>query len=320
MLLKTKRRPNLAGVARAAGVLLCVWLCLLAFGAGAVRADLNEMMLGLGGELMRYEGARQQGEAHALTLNGAVLEVSSGMSERSLSAVLDDFEARCAAHDGQLGRQIEDAERQAAESGVEGFSVESSVLDATMREDDGQEGYVACFDMGDGPRSPDDILARVEDFVATGDLSRVGGLRYVYAEQTETGTHFVTFASTGELPVMAMFPAEGDAPGADVPGVPRPPGSRRLLSATDTQAPVSMTMFVRSDLDVDGMERFYRESLTDSGFSLLEDEENPFVSRDGATALVAERDDTTYVIVLGTDPDGGSVASILTARDAPVTL
>lgn len=62
------------------------------------------------------------------------------------------------------------------------------------------------------------------------DLTRFGAFFGAYLKPSPEGTSLLTWAPLGPLDPMRMFPAQGDAPGADHPDVPRPPG-RRLLAA-----------------------------------------------------------------------------------------
>ncbi|UJR82147.1 hypothetical protein [Sandaracinus amylolyticus] len=300
-------RERAKGFGRAAGFLSLVWIAATLVAVRAARADLDEVMLGFGAETMHLAEARQQSAPTALSINGAEILVSSGMDDRELDAVLDVFEARCRASDGHLHAQLERAgETEVAAGGW---------LDGTLREDDDDRGYVACLDLGPEDVEPSALLERVQRFVDTGDLAAIGELRYVFAERAEHGTHFVAYWTEGSFPISTMFPSEGDAPGRDVDGVSRPPGSRRVLSARAGDEPYALTVFTGASMGVDGLERFYRDSLSSEGFRLLEPEalEGRAYESDGALGLVAERDGRMVTVVMVDDPEAGPTVEMLEA-------
>jgi hypothetical protein len=95
-------------------------------------------------------------------------------------------------------------------------------------------------------------------------------MRYIYAEESEGTTLFVAFWTEGEFKVLDMFPPEGDAPGRDIDGVPRPPHARRILSAWEEGEPQSITVYDGSPQDPDGLEAWYREQMPEEGWHPLE--------------------------------------------------
>jgi hypothetical protein len=307
-----------AAIGRVIGFLSLVWIVASIGAAGMVRADLDEAMLGFGAEMMRLDRARQQSEPAPLTINGARVSVSSGMSDASVDEVLDEVEARCRARDSHLGAQLEPGGEHgavlAAEAGIEN----AGVLDSTLRESDGERGYVACLDMGPDDVGPEEILARVERFLESGDISDIGHLRYAFAERAGEGSHFVAYWSDGPLNVGEMFPSTGDAPGEDVEGVARPPSSRRILSARADGEPYGLTVYGDSPLSATQLEAFHRRSLLEAGFVLRDidgdtDGETVVAAYEveGGRGLVAERDGRLVLVVIGSDPEDRGTVEIV---------
>jgi len=58
-------------------------------------------------------------------------------------------------------------------------------------------------------------------------------VRYTLAKQADERTvSLITIATESSVPIETLFPAEGDVPGGDFDGVPRPNGSRRVFAAS----------------------------------------------------------------------------------------
>ena len=92
----------------------------------------------------------------------------------------------------------------------------------------GNEAIVACFEFSPAVGATS-FSSRFARLLAHGDLNSLGRLRLIFArKQAAPGTPFLS-ATADSLPLPLMFPREGDAPGADLPWMPRPLG-RRVLS------------------------------------------------------------------------------------------
>ncbi len=262
--------PNLL---RLSGFLLVVYAVGTALVARHVRAEASEMMMGLGGQMMQYASADMQDEPRALYVNGQHIGFGSGHArERSVTEVLDFFEARCRQRDGRFVEAIGDL-ASATEIGTPDWSL----IDGTMRESDETGGYVACFDMGAEAVGPQGLLTRLSSFLDSGDLSDVGGLRYVYARpMSEGGTHFLVFHADDHLNVYEMFPATGDAPGVDVRGVPRPDGTRRLLSAWEEGDSHAVTIYTADGRGPEDLREWYRTEMRAASWEIVEPSDAEF--------------------------------------------
>jgi hypothetical protein len=153
---------------------------------------------------------------------------------------------------------------------------------------------VACIDLGSDEISPPEILQRVDRFLRTGELSTLGGLRYAMAERGERATSFITFWTEGKANLFEAFPSDGDAPGRDAQGVPRPPGSVRVLSAWERDRAPALSVYRVASLDAVELEGFYRRSLPENGWQVLAPSAPAGLGAGGV--IFAERAGRTVVI------------------------
>jgi len=102
-----------------------------------------------------------------------------------------------------------------------------------LREMDGdRRGLVACFADDDAEGGSSGAARRIGRFLSSGDLRALGKLRYVVAKKAKSGkTHVVTAWTDSSFDLTRLLPSEGDAPGSDADGMPRPVRARRLLTA-----------------------------------------------------------------------------------------
>lgn len=288
-----------------------VGLVVVGWAYRSATAQLDQTLTELGTQMMVYEHATHQDMPRQLVVNGQTLHLSSGTAARSLTDVLDYFEARCAEADGELTLQMQRLVSDHPEVG-------GDVPDApTIRRDDGRSGYVACIDLGDESIDVNELVLRLGRFGSTGDVSEIGDARYVFAEQDlidgEISTHFVAMWTEGELNVRRMFPESGDAPGRDVEGVSRPPRARRILHGAERGMPQSLTVYATHE-DVSALETFYREDLAQNGWTLIA-QGGAARPANAPSTLIAERGGRMVTVMFQPDPAGdGSTAAIF---DAP---
>ena len=282
-------------------------------------AQMDNGLMDLGARMMRYDDARRQDAPRELVLNGQMVRFSSGTAPRTATQVLDHFEQRCAQVDGGLGSYMADLQHDHPEMGATG---EPPTAVPTMREEQDGRGYVTCMDMGEEPVGIGELVERLGRYGESGDVSAIGEVRFVFAEQMGEGesasTHFVAMWTVGEFNVRSMFPDTGDAPGRDVPGVRRPPNTRRIVSSFERGQPQSMTVYEggRSESD---LESFYRDSLVDDGWALIEHPDAPgdpaLHTGDMPRIVVAERGPRMVTVVFATRPtDGMASAAVFDAQ------
>jgi len=294
---------------------LFVWVVAVVWAANRVEAEVQEIMLGLGAEMMQMPDA-DTGRLRQMNFNGAPIQFRTSRTDKPMAEVLDYFEARCMERDGRLAEQLE--ELMVREPQLEGL--DPSELDGTMRFDTSQRGYVACLDMGDEQQDHEAIINRVGEFIRTGDIADVGHMRYLFAQRVENDeTFFVTVFSDHPVNIYEMFPTEGDAPGEDPEDIARPPGARRLLSAYEEGKPYGM--FVYTDgggSSAAETEALYRtELMPQRGWEPVALRDGERVQVDGSYTSVWEKGERLVTLVFGESEQGETTTSVLTSDEEP---
>lgn len=283
--------------------------------ARRARADVQEIMLGVGAQMMHFDGADHHDAPRALYLNGQQMMLATASTHKTVDEVLDYYEARCRNRDGDFNADIERAVTSQHEHIPAGHD---DAFDTTLRHNGGRVGFVACLDTGHDHLTMQQLLDRIRDFTQTGDVASVGHLRYAYVDATGQSTHVVTFWTEHHLNVRAMFPRSGDAPGRDVIDVPRPPSSRRFLSAWEDGYAQSITLYAKSSANEAGLRRFYTQTLPHNGWTILDPSrarsQRARPNADVAHVLAAERGDQSIFLVLGEDEEGHGTTVVLTSR------
>lgn len=221
-------------------------------------AELGQDALSLGPELERWAGLL--GPANTIELNGHTLHLGSLHSELTVGDVMSRFRTLCTRESGGLAEELRTRPLALSED------EEALALGVSKQTFGEASGASACLARGatGGGR---DLLARAATLLRTGDLSSLGQLRYVFARKLEDGrTQSVLVWNEGPLHVDEMFPASGDAAGHDLTGVPRPRGSRRLLSAQVAGQPYGLLAYeVGQEQPLAALDRYDTE-LRASGF------------------------------------------------------
>ncbi len=282
------------------GVFL-VLVCVAAFGLllRSVRAEMREALWGFGAQVMEYSDAPHEA-VRQLQLNGASLSFRTQTVDAPLADVLEHYEALCEARDAGLAEQL--TTFLSIHSGAPSMSV--GVLGAITTQTASGEGagYVACLDMGDPPRGLEALASEFVRFAETGDLRSIGELRYVLARRVPNfageKTFLLTVWADAALRLDRMLPRDGaDAAGRDPVGVPRPPGTQRILSAWEVQQPSSVFVYHFSANRATEVQSFYRRELPRNGWTIVE--RNPLESMevDGIRMLSAENGDRLVTVL-----------------------
>ncbi|MCB9623318.1 MAG: hypothetical protein H6723_08250 [Sandaracinus sp.] len=304
-------------VLRVAGVLAVVYVVALVLAARQAAAEVDELMLGLGAELLRFPDSTQD-EVRRVSLNGASIEMTTGITDRPIDEVLAYFEARCQERDGGVSETIQRILDEGNDLGVAAADV-----DTTMTMNTGTRGFVACLDPGEGAdlSTSESLLDRAERALATGRIGDLGHLRYIYVEryseeQGRYGTHIVSISSDDDLDVKRLFPETADAPGRDPEGVPRAENLQRILSAFEVGKPYGMTIYSRRGGDPARLAAWYRRELPRAGWDLVEMREGERVEIDGQHLLTGVRDERLVTVVVGRQDDLATV-TVLTSDEEP---
>lgn len=306
--LKSRIASALPKMARVLVFAVVVYGIAMAFAIRSARAEVEEIMLGLGAEMMHHPGA-EESRLRELQLNGAAIQMRTGWVSESLEETLAFFEAKCQERDGRLAQQM----AEVGERLPEFAQLERDSVDGTLTMNEGSRGYVSCLDMGEEEQDANSIISRVTRFLDTGNIADVGNLRYMYAERGEGSTFYVTMFSDSDLNLNRMFPENGDAPGVDV--VPRPEGSRRILSSSETGEPYSMTIYSSTGEDVSGVASHFETSLPTEGWDVAEGQPGERVTLNGARIITFAKGERLVTVSIHAE-DGMTVSSVMMSDSA----
>lgn len=308
-MLRTKPSPLLARALRLALFLVCCQVVFTLMLARHVNAQVKNLMLTVGSQLMQLGEPGAARPPRTLMLNGTELRLRVQTARnRKLGEVLDTFERRCRERSGRFHELL-------TERSVELTQPQRELLDGVIRADAGRAGMVACLDVGEARLGVGELLERVHRFLRSGDVSDIGYVRYVRAEQDGADVFLVMFWNDGPFNIRRMFPTSGDAPGVDIPGLPRPPKSRRVLSAWEEGEGPALNLYEVEGMSADASDRHYRATLAEQGWHALNPESSGtrktrglMVMRGGLTAVLASSDTErgSLISVLPMDDKGGA--------------
>lgn len=229
--------------------------------ARSVYGSVKDSALEVGDELVRFGDLFAQ--KNKVRINGELMNVASAVTDAPLKDVLDRFETECRAHAGGLAEEFarlpEALKTKAPKelTGPEGLGV--------VRKEENGRGMVACLAQ-DGAGGSAGLLTRLSEFAKTGDLGKIGKLRYVVAKKTQAGaTHVVTAWTDGPFRLGHAFPKTGDAPGSDADNAPRPGACRRLLTAGVEGTPYGVRIYDAAGTPAEVL-RSYDEAMPKLGW------------------------------------------------------
>jgi len=265
--------------------------------AHKARADVGHAALDVGRELAETTHGLDGG--YTATLNGQRFHLGESTTDASVSAVLEDAEKACAERPGALAGLFEAMPTKGTLKGGKPYHLEGSFTHGIVRNGTDKDGVVMCF-TGD-PEKPRSTTEALTAFAETQDLGALGKLRYTYAKRDAAGKTHVTFASTDAHFSLAAITTGGETLGHDG-AVPRPAGSRRILTAAIEGAP-QLTNVLESGDKVEKVIAHYDETLKKAGFERITPPSSTHTLRlyyrDGFEVLVAARtqDDKTVFAV-----------------------
>jgi len=255
---------------------LAIFLSIVIIGAQvllarAVKKRVDESFLELGSGLAQLDSSVPHKGPRVVELNGARLHFASASTDEKVEDVIERSKKDCGPQE-----------------------------DKALKGSAGGRGFVACFVPTPGAAGPQ--VGEVREVIPP-------TYRYVYAQPGSEKTVVITVEADGTIELKKLFPEEGDAPGADAPGVPRPPGARRTLTAREEGSPQQMTLYVTKDKNPAELEAWYRARLPDHGWRPLEGGRR----NGGPRVLVAGRKGTLAALVFDKDESGGASVAILTS-------
>ncbi|APS00526.1 hypothetical protein [Pajaroellobacter abortibovis] len=207
--------------------------------ARSVYGHFKETALSIGQELTKLGDSI--GTENRVRLNGELIHLSSTLTKNPMHAVLDQFEALCHEQSSDLTKELPDLS-QTLQKKVPPLT--PSLRFGIIREEEkNKNGFIACFTQDEKQRGVG-ILARMKNFIETGDLTSFGKFHYVVVKTVpENQTHVVSVWIDESFSIYRLFPKEGDAPGSDPEQTYRPPRTRRLLSATVEGIPYGVHIY-----------------------------------------------------------------------------
>lgn len=189
--------------------------------------QVRERLRGLGAELFEWSALAPDSGIRTLTVNGLSLRLLTLSSDRGVQAALDEV--------GSVGCE-------GAGIRIGSANDVRIVFDGILRHESEREGMLACLDTG-GPLDPSQLRLRLAGALKSGDLGDLGQLRFAFARHQQGRTSTLVLFTEGPAELGKAFPRRGDAPGADLPGVPRAPELRRRLSAGESSASPGLTLY-----------------------------------------------------------------------------
>ncbi len=308
--------PNML---RLSAFIAVVYVVAMALAVHKVHAEVEQMMLGLGEELMRYPGAQQEG-ARQVFFNGAAIELRVDTVSGGMSEVLGHYERKCREYDGALGQDLAELmkDKEVAEKLEASEKYDPTLLDGVMAAQTPRAGFVLCLDMGTERRGLDKLAERAKKMMTTGDLSEIGHLRYAWAKPIEGAeperTMLLTMWSDSELNLFRLLPIDGrDVDGQDIADIPRPPQSTRILSSWESGKPYGVTMYAARGESPEVLERYYRALLPEHGWRLFEPRAHHAHKLSGEQVLAAQKADRLVMLVFSQDRANSGVVTVLSS-------
>lgn len=233
----SKARRYIAPMARLTVFILTAAAVLLYIDYRVAKASVMEKLLGIGQRMAPFlddaHGVEPPREVH---MNGVRMWVAAGKTDRSPSEVRRWYAERYAGKGTLTDVITEELKR--------GQVLPPSVTGLSQAEfGDENIGGMAALDLGNNLN-----IRQLKPLVlklAAGKIGEVGHLRYMYFERTANGgTRYLTVWTDDQFDLTKFLPSgEDDAPGSDIQGVPRLPGSVRVLSADERGRVAQMAVY-----------------------------------------------------------------------------
>ncbi len=241
-----------------------VFVCLgsAALAARAAYARANEAALEFGEQLSGLEDLTRG--ANIVLVNGERFHRVIAFVDDSVGSVLDRIQKDCETTPGLLGQAASEAARSYPQA-LDRYPLSPRILRGIVRHEEERRGMVACFtdSRGLGLTGLADAAKR---FAKTSNLAEFGHFRYAFARRTDDGgTQVTTLWADTELNLSTMFPAHGDAAGADSDVLPRPATSRRVLAAAAEGQPYALRLYDTAQAAA-SVQRFYEDWFKQNGW------------------------------------------------------
>jgi len=255
--------------------------------------------------------------AETVLLNGARLHHSVASTSEPVQVVLDRIEAHCNDSPGALASALAELSQEHPKL-LEQHKMPAMFRRAMIRDGNADRGMIVCF-VGERPIALRELTDHLKQFAKTSDLATFGNLRYAYAEKRKDGsTRVVTLWTDGSVKIDEMFPGSGDATGADSQVFPRPPESRRILSAAAEGLSFGLRTY-ESHRSPEFMRTFYDGWMKEHGFLAAahtdHGDTHAYQRGDGAQVFLSfsQEKDLTYVTMTEAGrTSGGQIVTVET--------
>jgi len=196
-----------------------------------------------------------------IKINGVKLWIATGNVAQSPEVVREWYQARYHAH----GKAFDTLASWLKK--VTPFERAGETLNQLTFGDD-QYGGLVLLDPGATIDSTPELIGRMRKLAETGDLGSLGQIRYVQWQRGKGGgTQVFTLTTDSKFPLGKLFAkaGDGDVDGSDVPGVPRPPGGRRILTMEEQGFPLKLRSYSTHGT-VDELRGFYEREMARLGW------------------------------------------------------
>jgi hypothetical protein len=298
------KKKRLMGVVRVTAYAMAVCAGLGVYSYRSAKADIGKSSIVIGRDLAKMSDLIE--ETTQVKMNGETVFIATAVNEDAPPKVLDRFEEHCKANPGALGDVWKSVGKMDAKT-KDGFEKAGFKLlsPGVIRHGDAKEGVVLCLVKGSG--TPDSMFDASRLFKKTHDLGTLGKLRYAYARITPKGQTLVLTAWTEDsFKLDAMFPRDGDAPGADPPEMPRPPESQRLMSIDVANTPFGAYVY-RSSATPQQVIESYDKAMEAKGWTILDPSAQ---TGDSGLNHGYMKDGVMFTLSSGRGDDGATIVSI----------
>jgi hypothetical protein len=318
----------MAGAWRVAGFLMLVSCGSSYVVVRSAYAETEEKLLRFGEDVTAELGPDVVGEPQPLSINGEQLFVSSKQTELSVPEVLDRLADSCAARARgarapsplqpapgdrwllDLDEKVQRAEKPQALPALLDSLLHQPERLGILRDERAGAGQLACIAAPHGSGGLSGFLTRVREFVSSGDLAAIGDARYVAARRLENGkTHVLTIWSEGTFRIGALFPESGDAPGSDLPDVPRPIAATRELCVIAPGRSFALRLYGSTQPPQEVL-AFYARALPEQGWDPLPTRLPDGRLDNGAAMRAFTREGRAVAIGTSSTADGTTVVSL----------
>jgi hypothetical protein len=274
----------------------------------SARASVMERLFGIGQRMAPFlDDGRATEAPRELHINGLKLWAAAGRTDQPPSLVRRFYADRYAGRGSAMDTIADELKQKRM------LPPTATGLSQASFGDD-QRGGLAALDLGQDLDLKS--IARKLGHLGAGRLGEVGALRYVYWERTATGgTRFLTVWTDDKTDLSRLLPGgDGDVPGRDVPGVPRYPGSQRILAADERGAFGAMAVYEGAG-SPELAQAFYGARLRTLGWQ-LDPRFAELAEKQGSRTLRAlSRDGHEVVVDCSAGSDGrGLIVTVIALR------